>query len=174
MDRLGQINKQYLLIGGTILLLALSYQLAFKNTLNAWSLHRQLQQDLSQSTDISTQPAYVARKNRNLDQIIKAYQLDSVTFRNNAVNTIARLAEQEQVKLTVIPTDDAIYHTPHFIIQKLNFEGGFFALLKLADILQSTPGIGMLRSASWKTQKQSPADEKSKKLSLEIYMEIYR
>ncbi|MES2275326.1 MAG: hypothetical protein V4592_04840 [Bacteroidota bacterium] len=173
MVKLPFVNKQYWLIAGTALLLVICYQLAFKNTLQAWAVHRQLQQQLLQSADVSTEPAYIARKNNNLDQIIKTYRIDSVIFRNNVVNDIARLAEQEQVKLTVVPADDALYHTPRFIIQKLNFEGGFFPLLKLVDQLQNTPGIGMLRSIAFKTQKLS-SGESAKKLNMEIYLEIYR
>lgn len=174
MDKLRNTKKTYLLIAGTILLLLISYELAFKKTVSAWQLHRQLQQQLTAATDMSTAPDYLFRKNKNLDQLIKSYRLDSVTFRNNVVNTIAGLAEQEQVKFTIIPADDPLYHPPRFIIQKLDFEGDFFSLLKLVNSLQTASGVGILRSVSLKTKKLIPGDDRSKKLNLEIYMEICR
>jgi hypothetical protein len=42
-----------------------------------------------------------------------------------------------------------MYHTDKFIVQKLDFEGGFFALTKVFNQLQATPGVGVIRSASY-------------------------
>ena len=168
------VNMNYLLIAGTVLLLVICYELAFKQTIEAWSAHSQLKQQVTLGSDISLQPSYLNRKNSNLDKIIAAYTQDSVTFKNNVVNVIAALADRQKVKLTIIPSDDVLYHTPLFIIQKLSLEGSFFDLLKLTDTLQRTRNIGIIRSASWKIKKTIGENQKSQKVILELYMEIYR
>ncbi len=174
MNKLAVINKQYLLLGGTCLLLIIGYEIAFKNTLNSWKLNQKLQQQLTQANDISAEPGYLSRKNKNLDQIIRSYQLDSLVFRNNVMNKIADLAEPLGIKLITIPSDDVVYHTPQFIVQKLDFEGDFFSLLKLVNKIQTTAEIGILRSVSWKAKKTPLQNLSTPKLDLEIYMEMYR
>lgn len=174
MIRLSAIRKPYFVVAGSLLLATICYELAFKKTFEAWQTHVHLAQEALQASDISTAPVYLARKNSNLDQIINTYKMDSVNFRNNVVNKIADLAEQQKVKFTIIPADDPLYHTPRFILQKLDFEGDFFSLLKLSNQLQETSGIGMLRSVSWKAKKLAQNDARDKKLVLEVYMEISR
>jgi hypothetical protein len=177
MRILSSVKQQYLIIGGSLLLAILCYELAFKKTFDLWRTHSRLTQELQQSSDISTSPAYLARKNANLDQIINAYRMDSVSFKNNAVNKIADLADRQKVKFTAVPTDDPLYHAPGFILQKLDFEGDFFPLLQLVHQLQATTGIGMLRSVSWMKKKVisgDPVHNDNKKLVLEVYMEIAR
>ena len=165
------------MVAGSLILAVFCYELAFKKTLELWRTHSRLTQELQQSSDLSTSPGYLARKNENLDHIISAYRLDSVSFRNRAVNEIADLADQQQVKFITVPADDPLYHAPGFILQKLDFEGDFFSLLKLVNKLQATAGIGLLRSVSWMTKKslsEDPVHNNGKKLILEVYMEIAR
>ncbi|GAB3910000.1 hypothetical protein [Mucilaginibacter boryungensis] len=168
------MKKSYLLIGGSLLLLLIGYQFAFKTTLAMWQEHTQLAAQLVPTADMSVQPAYLWRKSANLDKIIKNYKLDSAVFRNNVINRVSALAEINHVKLTGVPMDDPLYHTPHFIIQKLIFTGDFFDLLKMVNQLQNTNGIGMLRSVAWKQEKSQFREMKSKKLDLEVFLEIYR
>jgi hypothetical protein len=162
------IKKEYLLIAGAVLLLLLSYQLAFKKTIEAWELNHSLKQQLIQSGDVSSDPGYLQRKNQNLDRIIGLYQADTTEFRSSIISTIAEIAGKENVKLSEVPTGDPGYHTPQFIVQKLRFEGNYFLLEKVLNRLKSTPGVGVIRSVQFKIAK----DEKNKKLLLEIYLEI--
>jgi len=50
----------------------------------------------------------------------------------------------------VPPVQDSLIHINQFIIQKLNFEGSFFALTKVLNQSQATNGIGMVRAAGYK------------------------
>lgn len=171
------IKPQYLIVVGSLILAVFCYELAFKKTFELWRMHSRLTQELQQSSDLSTSPGYLARKNENLDHIINSYRMDSVSFRNNAVNKIADLADQQKVKFTIVPADDPLYHAPGFILQKLDFEGDFFSLLKLVNKLQATANIGMLRSVSWMAKKslsEDPIHNSNKKLVLEVYMAIAR
>ncbi|MDP9080015.1 MAG: hypothetical protein M3O71_21525 [Bacteroidota bacterium] len=164
------VKKEYLLIGGAILLLLLSYQLALKKTVEAWQIHRQLTGQLTQGTDLSVQPAYLERKNRNLDKIIGSYKTDTVAFRSTMISTISLLAEREGVKLSTLPMQDPLFHSDKFIIQKLGFEGDFFSLTKVLNRLRLTNGVGMIRSFVYKTPSGRSKETESRQIFLEIYL----
>ncbi|MFI5139337.1 MAG: hypothetical protein ACHQIM_16060 [Sphingobacteriales bacterium] len=168
------IKKEYLLIAASIILLLLCYQLAIKKTIEAWQINKQLKAQMAQAADLSYQPAYLERKNNNLSKIISLYKTDTVTFRSNTISAISSIAEKENVKLSEVPLQDPMYHTDKFIIQKLNFEGGFFALTKVFNQLQATSGIGVVRAASYKVIGLMSGEDDVKKLVLEVYLETVK
>jgi hypothetical protein len=165
------IKKEYVLIAAAVVLLLLSYQLAFKKTMEAWQINKHLKAQLFEATNLSYQPAYLERKNKNLTNIIGRYKTDTVAFRSNIISTISAIAEKENVKLSEVPVQDPLYHTDQFIIQKLNFEGSFFALTKVLKQLQATKGIGVVRSASYKAVNVRSNTDEAKKLTMEVYLE---
>ncbi|MDB5002080.1 MAG: hypothetical protein JWQ34_305 [Mucilaginibacter sp.] len=170
LDKL-PIKKDHLLVAGAVLLLLLCYKLAFKNTIEAWQTHAQLNNQLAQATDISIQPDYLQRKNINLNKVINLYKADTIAFRNNSISKISIIAEKENVKLSEVPLQDPFFHTDKLIIQKLNLEGDYFALTKTVNILRSTAGIGIIRSISYKlTRAKGNSDDK--KLIADVYLEI--
>src|ERR1700744_2064217 len=130
-------KKEYLLVGGAIVLLLLGYQLAFKKPIEAWKLNHSLKQQLLHSADISSEPQYEERKNINLGRVIDLYRADTSEFRGNIISKISSIAEEEKVKLTEVPTRDPLYHTYQVIIQKLNFEGDYFSLVKILNRIQA-------------------------------------
>jgi hypothetical protein len=168
------IKKEYLLIAAAIVLLLLSYQLAFKKTAEAWQVNKQLKAQVAQAADLSYEPAYLERKNNNLSKIIALYKTDTVTFRSNTISVISSIAEKENVKLSEVPLQDPIYHTDQFIIQKLNFEGSFFALTKVLNQLQATSGVGIVRAATYKVVGIRSGVDDVKKLVLEVYLETVK
>jgi hypothetical protein len=165
------IKKEYLLIAGAILLLLLSYQFALKKTIEAWQINKRLKTQLTQAADLSYQPAYIERKSDNLSLVINRYKTDTVAFRSSIISTISLIAEKENVKLSEVPVQDPAYHTDQFIIQKLSFEGSFFALTKVLNELQATGGIGLARSVTYKIMGAKANPDESKKLVMEIYFE---
>jgi hypothetical protein len=166
-----RLKKEYLLAAATVVLLLLSYELAFKKTIAAWQLNHSLKAQLAQTADVSVQPEYQLRKNTNLGHIIDLYKADTTKFRNQIIASISALAEKENVKLTEVPTRDPLYYAPQFIIQKLNFEGDYFSLTKVLNRLQKAGGIGLIRGVAFRTVKQM-SKENGQKLVLEIYFEI--
>jgi len=166
------VKKAYLLIAASLLLLLVSYRLAFKNTIEAWQSHRQLKTRLAQSNDLSYQPGYLQRKNNNLDQLIALYKADTTAFRSNIISTIASIAEKQNVKLTEVPVQDISFQTDHSIIEKIDFEGDYFALVKVAAQLQSTSGIGVIRTEIWKVKTARSNTGETKYLGLEVYLII--
>ena len=165
-------KKIYLLIGGTMILLITCYLLAFEKTLAAWHLNSNLRHQLNQSADIATAPQYQGRKNANLKKIIDLYSADTIDFRSNILNKISSIAEQENVKLTEVPVRDPLYQNDHFIIQRLNFEGDYFSLIKITNQLQSTKDIGIIRAITLKKLIDPSNSQRLPKLVLEVYLEI--
>lgn len=165
------VNKTYLLTAAIILLLLVSYQLAFKNTISAWQLHRQLTAQLSQQTSLDYQPGYLERKSKNLDGVISKFKSDSVSFREKIVSQISALASGTHVKLSSLPGEDPYYHTPQTIIQRMDFEGDYFDLLKLQRQIEQTEGIGILRSVEIKSSNLSDgSDDHKRKMILWLAM----
>lgn len=165
------VKKEYLLAAATAVLLLFCYQLAFKKTLEAWQVNRQLKAQAARAADLSYQPAYLERKNSNLARILARYQTDTLAFRSSTINTIAAIAAKEQVKLSEVPVQNPFYHADRFMIQKLGFEGGFFALEKVLDQLQASKDIGMVRSADFKVVEVRAGSKPVRQLVLEVYLE---
>jgi hypothetical protein len=162
-------KKEYLLAGAAIVLLLLGYQLAFKKTIEAWQLNHSLNQQLARSADVSSEPQYQERKNSNLGRVIDLYRADTSEFRGDMINEITKIAEKENVKLTTVPTRDPLFHSSQFQIQKLDMEGDYFSLTKVFDLLKQAKGIGMIRSATYKSISITSASKKDEKLVLELY-----
>ncbi len=168
------VKNEYLLIAATILLLFVSYQLAFKKTIEAWKLNSSLEKKLSQSNDIAIQPDYLERKNKNLDKLIGLYKADTTALRNNLINVVSLLADKENVKLSEVPMQDIANISDHYIIERLQFEGDYFSLMKLSDRLQQENDIGMIRSESLKVTEVNTSSSKVKKLGLEVMLEMVK
>jgi len=166
------IKKEYVLIAATLILLVASYRFAFKNTIEAWQMHHSLITKLDQSADLSYQPQYLERKLNNLNKTIGLYMADTTELRNNIISTIASVAEKQNVKLTEVPVQDVSYSNEKYGIEKLGFEGDYTSLLKLANALQSTAKIGLIRSETFKSVEVRTSTDKTKKLILELYLEI--
>jgi len=168
------IDKKYLLPAGTILLLLICYRFAFRNTIEEWRLNSKLKTELQQAGDLSYQPDFMARKGRNLSLILSGFKVDTASFRVAVVNQIASIGEQENVRLAEVPTQEAIYHTDHFIIQRLKLEGDFFSLLKVLHKLENADHTGFLRSVEIKVVKQHTAKGEFQKLVMEVAVEIVK
>lgn len=162
-------KKQYLLIAATIVLLLLSYRFAFKRTIEAWQINKNLKAQIAQSSDLSLQPAYLERKSNNLNKILSLYKTDTVAFRSNIINTISLIAEKEGVKLSDVPLQNSLYRSDKHMIQKLSFEGMYFSLVKLLNQLQNSPGIGVVRSVTLKMQKENSNGGAKGNIVMDVY-----
>jgi hypothetical protein len=172
MMRKFDINKSYLLTAGAMVLLILAYQFAFRRTLESWHLHNELQRKITASTGFASQPAYLERKNRNLDHILKGYKADTVNFRSNILENITAIALHENVQLAEVPLEDASFHNGGNITEKIRFEGDYFALLRTLKILQATQGVGVVRSVAIKKNTKELQNKDQEKLSMDIYFNI--
>jgi len=165
-------KKEYWLIAGTIVLILLCYQLAFKKTIAAFQVNSRLKTQLTQASDVAYQPGYLERKTKNLEMILARYQADTLSLRGNTLATIASIAEREDVKLSGVPNQDPAFNTGHFIIQKLDFEGNYSALVKTLNHLEEQQNIGVPRSVTLKAVEERTSDKAARKTVMEILMEI--
>lgn len=165
-------KKEYWLIAGTIVLILLCYQLAFKKTIAASQVNSRLKMQLTQASDVAYQPGYLERKTKNLEIILARYRTDTLNLRGNTIATIASVAEREGVKLSGVPNQDPAFNTSHFIIQKLDFEGTYPALIKTLSRLEEQQGIGVPRSVTLKTVEERASDKAARKTVMEVLMEI--
>lgn len=165
-------KKEYWLIAGTIALALLCYQLAFKKTVQAWQTNVQLKAQLAQASDVADQPGYLERKARNLETILARYQTDTLNLRGNTIAAIASIAEKEGVKLSGVPNQDPAFNTARLIIQKLDFEGDYPALIRTLNHLENQPGMGVPRSVTVKTVEERASGNASRKTVMEILLEI--
>jgi hypothetical protein len=165
-------KKEYLLAVGAIVLLLLCYQLAFKKTMEAWQLNHSLNLQLARSVDVSSEPQYQERKNNNLSKVIELYGADTSEFRSNIIGAITQIAEKEHVKVAAVPTRDPLFHSQQFLIQKLELEGDYFSLTKVFNLLNEARGIGVIRSATYKSGTVIPGNKRGEKLILELYFII--
>lgn len=168
------IDKKYLLPAATILMLLVCYRFAFRNTIEEWRLNTKLKTELLQASDLSYQPDFIGRKGRNLTLILNNFKVDTATFRVAVVNQIASIGQQENVRLAEVPAQEAIYHTDHFIIQRLKLEGDFFSLLKVLHKLEDAERTGFLRSVEIRAVKQHTAKGEFQKLVMEVAVQIVR
>ena len=168
------LKSEHLFVVATILAFLLCYQLAFKKTIAAWQIHRQLTTQMARANDLSYQPAYMERKSMNLSRVIGLYKADTVTFRSNTISRIAGIGEKENVKLSEVPLQDPLYHTDKFILQKLVFEGSFFAITNVLNQLQNTPDIGLVRAFTYRSIGIKSSNDEARKLVLEVYIEMIK
>jgi hypothetical protein len=168
------IDKKYLLPAATILMLLVCYQFAFRNTIEEWRLNNKLKTELLQASHLSYQPDFMGRKGRNLSIILNSFKVDTASFRATVVNQIASIGQQENVRLAEVPAQEAIYHTDHFIIQRLKLEGDFFSLLKVLPKLENADYTGFLRSVEIKAVKQHTAKGELQKLVMDVAVEIVK
>ncbi|PTQ92460.1 hypothetical protein C8P68_11260 [Mucilaginibacter yixingensis] len=174
MEKLkGKIKKEYLLLAGTLLLLVISYRLAFQKTIEAWQLNNRLTKALIQQNDLSYQPGYLERKQHNLQQVISRYRIDSTTFRNNTLARLSEMASTNQCRIIELPSDAQETHAAKYIINKVVFEGDYAGLVKLLDAIEKAKDAGVLRSANFSTTRHDQLQTEGR-LTLTAWLEIVK
>lgn len=168
------IPKKYLLIGGTLLLTFLSYQAAFKRTVEAWELHNELNGQSAINEPLRYPSGYIQRKNRNLDSLLAHYQADSVTFKSNSITTIALIAARENVQLSEVLLQSKAQDTQHSFIQKIILQGDYFSIIKVLNEIQKTKDVGIVRSVSVRIPQRQYKPQISNKLFADVYLEIIK
>ncbi|MEN0052351.1 MAG: hypothetical protein AAGC65_01715 [Mucilaginibacter sp.] len=164
-------KKDYLLIAGSVVLLIICYRLAFSRTIADWRVYRELNSQVSAGEPLAYQPGYLEHQSRSLEKILALYKSDTTLFRSNTITTIAALADKHGVKLTGLPVEETLYHTPNAILQKLSFTGDFFALNRFWYDLELSKGLGMPRSVVIKKERKG-AETEAGKLNMDVLMEI--
>ncbi|MFA6083761.1 hypothetical protein [Mucilaginibacter sp.] len=169
MNSLLKYRARYLLIAAVMLLLAISYQLAFRHTFAALQLQGKLKGKLASSNDLSVQPGYLDRKYKNLDALTTRYRADTAVFRADVISAVAIVADQQHAWLTEVPGTDTSFNRRGLIMQKMALRGDFFSLLKVYDQLNGAAEIGLVRSVTIRAP-QHANDPRGKPLEMEVYL----
>ena len=163
-------KRDIILVLGIVFFAFICYQFAIKNTLDAYKQNQKLAGALRGNSVGKLPVGFMKRKSQNLDKILIKYTLDSATFKGRAVGEIASIAEEENLKLIEIPIMEPFYNTEYFLIQRIDFEGDYYSIVKFIKRVQSRNNVGVLRSLSMKTRKKG--DEKGKSIILELFLQI--
>lgn len=150
-------KKKYLLAIGAVLMLGISYRLAFSRTLEAWTLSQSLKSQLAQQSDVSYEPGYFQKQQANLSKILNLYQADSLALHNQLVNALSAIAQDENVKLLQLPMPEMVQNAP-FYLQKIAFEGDYFKLEKVLYRLENNKP-GFVRSIEISTTRKTNATD---------------
>jgi hypothetical protein len=167
-----RLNSTYLLLSGAFCLLVISYQLAFKKTIEAWQLNKKLELQINSAT-LSEQPTYLERQDKALANIIKTYQTDTVNYRNNIASQVSEVGDKEHVRIIEVPTQ-ANLSTPRYLVQKVILKGDFFALLKTLNHLQQINGGGYIRSVLLKKNPNPDRAKDDKEIVMEVFIEVVK
>ena len=166
-----QLSPNSVLTSISILALFISYELAFKKTINEWQIHQELQYQIGGST-LSSQPAYLARHNQSLSKIIQQFKTDTSNFKNKVAAEIAEISMQEKVKVVEVPLQVSKFSN-QYLVQKLILKGSFTSLLKVDYLIEKDKNIGYLRCFVFKKNKtvNLAGDIHDKEIIQEVFLE---
>jgi hypothetical protein len=167
-------KRSYLLAGVTVVLTLLSIRFAIWNTFQAWKINKQLTNQMEQASNLSFQPGYLERKNKNLDTILRGFKVDTVNYHGVLLSAISSIAEQRNIRIVGLPdaSSNPYYCTKHFAIQKIELEGSFADLTRFYHQLENEPAIGKVRAAHYTLLNLRATETNNKILRLSLFIEI--
>lgn len=155
------------MIAGSLVLLLVSYQLAFKETLNSWQINRQLTEQVEGMDNLSDQPGLTGRKYSNLEKILDQYRVDTARFKANLVTNLSILAEKNDVRLTGVPEPNLNGFYNHLKINLIVLQGPYYNLVKFLYSTEDRVSIGRIRSV--KINKTNAQDSEVSNLEMTVY-----
>ncbi len=149
-------QKNALLAASTLLLLLLSWNLAFRKTASEWLRHRELMAATNSNAALADQPGYLRSLNGQLDRLLDSYRVDSMTWKSDLWLTASNIAEQKQIEVDFEPaaTPSLNAQTP-VMQQTIRFSGHFVQLVALVDTLEKITGNGQVSSLHFKIDDAS-------------------
>lgn len=172
MEVLYNKYRNIFFIVGFMILIVLSYQYAFKHTIQAYEQHQFLKRSIFNNIENNINPEVLKNKIINLNNVLSKYSVDSVYFKETSIGNVAAIAESENLRLKEIPASDPNFYNDTFIIQRMDFEGDYFSMIKFIQKLQFEKKVGVLKSISIFKQKEN--FYKPATLQLEIYLQILK
>ncbi|HEY9001295.1 MAG TPA: hypothetical protein VIM89_08070 [Mucilaginibacter sp.] len=169
----GIMESKWILPAFVATLALLGYLLAFKNTIRAWQENTKINEMLATYTTPGRSIGYDKRRLTELGQLLGRLKADTAGFRSNTLSQVAEIAGKENVKLTEVPAAGLISQSRSIRLQKLSFEGDYFALLKALYRLEHAAGTGFIRSVALRKEVSLENDEKPQKMILDIYLETF-
>ncbi|OOQ58324.1 hypothetical protein [Mucilaginibacter pedocola] len=168
MELLNRYRK-YWITAGTLLVLLLCYQLAFKKTIAASQLYSRLSQQVTANDGLSLQPAFLERQYQTITALASSYHVDTANYRTQLLSKLAPLADSCHITLINIPKSNTSADG-RITRQQIGAKGDFFSLLRFYALAEKQKGTGMASSVSW---KKPDADNHTDKKAGEIELTMY-
>lgn len=147
-------NRNKLLLAGFLLILFLSYHLAFKNTL---ALRKEYIANIDKqnlSTDIPQELELWAKKEKQLDLQLKKLNLSDSFIQNNLLRFLNRYSEANEIKIVefrvphVFQDTDAAYKTYIF-----SLEGSYGKMLQIIHALEQSKDFGIVSHVAFEKKQ---------------------
>lgn len=160
---------KFILLGaGFFFFLLVSYNLAFKKTINLKKECKQLEARLEQSKNAPQQIAIIKSKLEQIDQKVGGKKIDQINLEELIIEHISGSCKQNDLVLKEYPGIHN-YSQQDYTTEtcKITVEGSFIKLLKLAYGIEQNFSYGKVSSLNFYTEK----NYKTKKV--ELLLEIY-
>lgn len=154
------------MIAAAIFLLILGYQFAFRQTIEAWRINKELHRQLQTGEELATQPGFTKRKAVNLEHALDLYKVDTAIFRSKLITTMSSLGEKHSLRMIEIPitvVDSMQYGQQHRIV----LEGDYLNIVRFLHDVEMLNRHGQLRSAEIYLKKS--VNLKKADLRLQLY-----
>jgi hypothetical protein len=165
-------QKNRVLIVAAILLLYIAYVFAFKNTVNAIQLNKQLQAEQNADHAMDSSFPQLSRKNSFYTNALKAYYVKNNDYENRLWQVLSDLAIEQKVKINFSPKPQAQTDTTTLqkglLVQQFAFKGNYFNLVKLLDTLDKSKAIGKISTL----KLMRPKDQDTKKMNGELGLQL--
>jgi hypothetical protein len=174
MQTMFSMPKAYILATVALLLWILGICYAFYPGVLAYQQNKELNAQINNDGELSYQPTYLQRKNKNLDKVLLLYQTDHNDYRSLLLSTLSAVADKEQVAVVEVPQDNSAIadSTQQYTILKVGMEGDYRKLTRFYDQLQGVQGLGRIRSALYTRPHLGTMNNTSSKLRLYLFMEV--
>lgn len=147
LEKLSSRHKKILSYVLAVLVFYLCYVLAFAPTLDAVSLHSELQSEKKDELVMEGSYTNLQRKNNFYKVALKAYHVKNEEREQRLWQAVSGMAIAQQVDISLEPQLAlAVDTTMHkeIVEQHFNFTGDYFGLVKLLDTLHRNQGNGRI------------------------------
>ena len=153
--------KNRLLLVGAVVLVLLSWNMAFRKTYDAIVLNEDLKQKLETKSDLSINPHYLNQKHEVLNGALSAYNLDSAEWKNEFWLKVSRIASQKEVSVIYNPSVNTVRSDSAGQVakQEIAFKGDFKKLVTLLDSLEKLKKAGFISSSRFLKEKKQNMPE---------------
>lgn len=148
-------QKNIVLFIGLLLLLWLSYQFSFSNTIALKKQYTKLKKEEELFSNVTQKLAKLKQQNRYYDSILKSKKISSESsFQNNLLRTITSFSDTTNIKIVAFNTphifkvDNTVFNTFSFTLK-----GGYGKITQLIYQLEQDYKLGKIISVHFKKKK---------------------
>lgn len=149
-DKLDYKKKQIALSVSILLLLYIAYQCSFKNAIEAFRLNKQLNKENKSALSGEAGQPQLERKSEFYLKVVKSYKVKGEDGENYLWQSLSGMALACQVQVSFSQNIQNKQDTTTNVLLKkvfsneFTFSGNYFNLVRLADTLSKSSGIGKI------------------------------